>query len=178
VGSGEEARGLARILNEGRFFKFVHAEVVDPSQFAEKQALEARLRSYVHNHIVTMIIGDMHSEHAPALVPTFYELAFHDERVSFLSLHTLYEQIFHRVPPSLVRDSWMLENISLVPHAFDDALKRLFDITIALILGVLSLPLYPLVYLFMQWDDGGPLFYVAERIGRYNRPLRFKVRSK
>jgi exopolysaccharide biosynthesis polyprenyl glycosylphosphotransferase len=179
VGSGDEARGLARILNEGRFFKFVVAEVVDPHEYQDVAALEQALRTYIAQHTVSMIIGDMHSERAPALVPVFYELAIAHQGVAFLSLHALYEDIFHRIPPSLVRESWVLENISLVPHTFDDVLKRSFDIIVAVILGAVSLPLFPLIMFAIKSEDGGTAFYQTERVGRYGKSIYIrKFRTK
>jgi exopolysaccharide biosynthesis polyprenyl glycosylphosphotransferase len=171
IGSGEDARGLATILNEGRFFSFMSAEVVDPTHFRDKTELETALRAYIGNHHVSMIIGDMHSEYASSLVPLYYELAFRDERVTFLSLHDLYEQVFNRIPPSLVRESWMLEHISLDTHTVGDALKRMFDIVGALLLGIVTFPLLPCIALAIKLDDGGPLLYRTERIGRFNQAI-------
>jgi lipopolysaccharide/colanic/teichoic acid biosynthesis glycosyltransferase len=171
VGSGDEAQGLAHILNEGRFFKFVVAEVVDPDMYPDRAALEKALHTYIAEHTVTMIIGDMHSDRSAVLVPVFYQLAMAHEGVSFLSLHALYEHIFHRIPPSSVRESWVLENISLVPHALDDALKRSFDVAVACLLGAVTLPLFPLIALAIKSEDGGVVFYKTERVGRFGKPI-------
>ncbi|MFM2374394.1 MAG: hypothetical protein RLZZ234_389 [Candidatus Parcubacteria bacterium] len=171
VGSGGEAKGLAHILNEGRFFKFVVAEIVDPHAYPNRAALEVALRAYIAEHTVTMIIGDMHGEQSEVLVPVFYELAMAHEGVSFLSLHALYEQIFHRIPPSSVRESWVLENISLVPHTFDDILKRGFDIVVACFLGVVVAPLFPLIIFAINSEGGGAIFYKTERVGRFGKPI-------
>lgn len=178
VGGGEETEALAHIINDGRFFKFVGAEIVNPQDFADNKTFESTLMSNIREHKVTMIIGDMHSERANALVPLFYDLTFLDQHVAFLSLHQLYEQIFHRIPPSLIKDSWILENISRVPHRLDDMLKRLFDILGALALGALTLPLYPFIMLAIKSEDGGNIFYKTERVGRYNKHISiFKFRS-
>ena len=179
VGSGEEAHALFHILNEGRFFKFVGAELFDVNEFGDSQHAKAALRERLSAEHFTLIIGDMHSEATRPLVPAFYELTFLDQRVQFMSVHQLYEQIFHRIPPSLIKESWLLENISRTPHILDDVLKRLFDVIGALVLGVLTLPLYPLVYLAVLLDDGGSLFYKTERVGRFNKSMFiYKFRTK
>lgn len=172
VGTGDEPLALARILNEGRYFKFVVAEVVDPKTFSDSASFRIALERYIQEHTVTMVIGDMHSDRSAMLIPIFYELAFYDDRVSFLSLHSLYEQIFHRVPPSLVHESWILENVSMVPHATYDVLKRAFDLLGALLLGAVMLVCYPFVWLAVKMEDGGALFYTTERIGQYGRTIR------
>lgn len=179
VGVGEESNALLHILNQGRFFKFVGAELFDPKQFAGTERAKEALYAHLSGKHFTLIIGDMHSEVTRPLVPVFYELTFLDQRVQFVSLHQLYEQIFHRIPPSLIKESWLLENVSHTPHVLDDLLKRLFDIVGALVLGTLTLPLYPLIYLAIQLDDGGSLFYKTERVGRFNKPLFiYKFRTK
>lgn len=172
VGTGDEPLALARILNEGRFFKFVVAEVVDPATFGDAASFRLALEKYIHEHTVTMVIGDMHSNRSQMLIPIFYDLAFYDERVSFLSLHSLYEQIFHRIPPSLVKESWILENVSMVPHATYDVLKRAFDLVGAIIFGAFTLLFYPFVWLAIKVEDGGSLFYTTERVGQYGRVIR------
>ena len=179
VGVGEESGALMHILNEGRFFKFVGAELFDPEQFADSAAAKEALRTRLRAEHFTLIIGDMYSEATRPLVPIFYELTFLDQHVQFVSLHQLYEQIFHRIPPSLIKESWLLENISRTPHLLDDILKRLFDISGAVILGILTLPLYPLIYIAVVLDDGGSLFYKTERVGRFNKPMFiYKFRTK
>ncbi len=172
VGSGEEAHALSRILNDGRFFTFIVAEVVDPASYSDSASLRAALERYISEHTVTMVIGDMHSDRATAVVPVFYELAFKNQGVAFLSLHSLYEQIYHRIPPSLVKESWILENVSTVPHALDDVLKDAFDMFAAVLFGLITLPFYPLVWLAIKLEDGGPIFYATDRIGQYGRTIR------
>jgi lipopolysaccharide/colanic/teichoic acid biosynthesis glycosyltransferase len=46
-----------------------------------------------------------------------------------------------------------------------DALKRLIDISLSLVLGALSLLLYPFILLGIKFDDGGPIFIFQDRIG-------------
>ncbi len=57
-------------------------------------------------------------------------------------------------------------------------LKRAIDV-VAAGAGLLMLsPLFLVVALAIRWTDGGPIFYVSERIGRYGRPFQFpKFRS-
>lgn len=171
VGGSDEARSLAVILNEGTFFKFVTAISIDPSAFKDSDLFMEELRARIQNDEITMVVGDMHGEHAAMLVPLYYELAFLHRHVAFLSIHQLYEQIFHRIPPSLIRESWILENVSHTPHVFDDALKRTFDVAGALMFGLITLPFYPLIMAAIKVHDGGPIFYRTDRVGRFNVPI-------
>ncbi|MCX6713770.1 MAG: sugar transferase, partial [Candidatus Vogelbacteria bacterium] len=59
-----------------------------------------------------------------------------------------------------------------------NSLKRLMDMSIATALGLISLIVYPFVYLGMKLDDGGPLFISQERIGKDNKIIiTYKFRS-
>ncbi|TSC60962.1 MAG: exopolysaccharide biosynthesis polyprenyl glycosylphosphotransferase [Parcubacteria group bacterium Gr01-1014_107] len=93
-------------------------------------------------------------------------------------MHKIYEDIFDRIPLSLVKYNWFLENISSTHNAVFDSAKRLMDVLVSLILGTISLICYPLIFLTVKLEDGGPLFFVQERIGENNRLIKvFKFRS-
>jgi len=51
-------------------------------------------------------------------------------------------------------------------------LKRLFDITIAIVELALFLPIFAVVGFMIKLDDGGPVFYQGLRVGRYGVPFR------
>jgi len=56
--------------------------------------------------------------------------------------------------------------------------KRALDIVVAATLLVLLLPLFALIGLAIVWDSGLPIFYRADRVGRYGRAFRVvKFRS-
>jgi lipopolysaccharide/colanic/teichoic acid biosynthesis glycosyltransferase len=50
-----------------------------------------------------------------------------------------------------------------------DALKRGFDVALSGLGLLLSLPLWGLIALAIKLEDGGPVFYVQERVGRDRR---------
>src|SRR3989344_2640609 len=93
-------------------------------------------------------------------------------------MHKIYEDNFDRVPLSLLRYNWVLENIFTSPRAAYDAVKRLMDVSISLVLTILSFIIYPLVYLAIKLDDGGPVFIAQERVGEGNKVVKIlKFRS-
>ena len=53
------------------------------------------------------------------------------------------------------------------------ALKRVFDFTLALLALIVSFPLWAIIGLAVRFEDGGPLFYRQERIGKGGK--RFKI---
>ena len=95
-----------------------------------------------------------------------------------MDMHKVYEDIFNRVPLSLINYNWFLENVSTSPKSIYDSLKRIMDIIVSFVLGAVSLILYPFVALAIYLEDRGPVFIVQERIGKNNRPIRIhKFRS-
>jgi Undecaprenyl-phosphate galactose phosphotransferase WbaP len=67
------------------------------------------------------------------------------------------------------------ENLVSVDNAI---LKRLMDIGISLMLGLVLLPIFLLVALLIHLDSPGPVFYTQERLGKDGRRIRiYKFRS-
>lgn len=94
------------------------------------------------------------------VAPAYFELAFFGAKV----------------------DSWdgipliTLRNPAL--DSFQRLLKRLLDIALAALGLVLMLPLMLIVALAIKLEDGGPIFYMAERVGEHGRLFKmFKFRS-
>jgi lipopolysaccharide/colanic/teichoic acid biosynthesis glycosyltransferase len=58
------------------------------------------------------------------------------------------------------------------------ALKRILDLVVSLVAGVMLLPVFALVALLIRLDSAGPIFFVADRVGQGGRIFRmFKFRS-
>lgn len=95
-------------------------------------------------------------------------------RVRFVDVYHLYEDLFRRIPTSLLTEHWFLANISTQPHYVYDLLKRLIDIVIGLIIGLISLPLYPFIYLALKWEGKGPTFFFDERVGRFGQIIKIR----
>jgi lipopolysaccharide/colanic/teichoic acid biosynthesis glycosyltransferase len=93
-------------------------------------------------------------------------------------MYKVYEELFGRVPLSLLRYHWFLENISATKRRAYDFLKRAMDVAISLPLFVFSLLWYPFVATAIKLDDGGAVFIVQERVGAKGRLIRtYKFRS-
>ncbi len=94
--------------------------------------------------------------------------------VRFINVYDLYEDLFRRIPTSLLTEHWFLANISTQPHYLYDLLKRLIDIGAGLLIGLASLPLYPLIYLALKIEGAGPIFFFDERVGRFGRTIKLR----
>jgi lipopolysaccharide/colanic/teichoic acid biosynthesis glycosyltransferase len=126
-----------------------------------------------------MVIADMRDEYAQKLSRDFYRFAFEDRNIRFFNLPSMFEELHHRIPPSLIGETWLLEHITATsPHYAYDVLKRLIDIMGALILLIPTVVIIPIVALLVRFEDSGPLFYRATRIGQYGKPIHiYKFRT-
>jgi exopolysaccharide biosynthesis polyprenyl glycosylphosphotransferase len=174
-GSGEEMHALYRVVNDNplyplRFVTSVDLEKLDGIDF-EREVLDRIL-----SEGVSVIVVDSRNEHIAPILPRLYNLIF--SHIRFIDQYRIYEDIFDKIPLSLIGYSWFLENVSSRAHFGFDLFKRAMDITLAIILFIPSLALYPFVYLAMKIEDGGPIFYIPERTGKGGRPIRiYKFRT-
>ncbi len=90
------------------------------------------------------------------------------------------EIVLQRVPPELIDQRWFItaDGFSIQPGRMGWRLKRLFDVSGALLLIGLTAPLMLLVMVLIRLDDGGPIFYSQIRTGLYGELLKiWKFRS-
>lgn len=165
IGTGEEMGKIVEELSGNPRYGIRCSFVLDTTQGIREEEALRRIRE----ERVNLVIVNLHDSKAQALFPHLYTLLF--QNVRFADMHDVYEEMFDRVPLSLVRYPWFLEHISGARFTYD-ILKRLMDIVVSFLLGLLSLLLYPLVYLAIKFDDGGPLFVFQERVGRFSRLVR------
>ena len=114
-----------------------------------------------------LIVIDPYSDEADRAMGDFYRLLLSGCR--FVSASNLYEELFDRIPVELIREQWFVENVSTRPKIVYDFTKRSFDFIVAAVLGILSLPLYPIIYLGTKVSDGGPVFFIDKRVGKNGR---------
>ncbi|MGB7218070.1 MAG: sugar transferase [Vicinamibacterales bacterium] len=95
----------------------------------------------------------------------------------------LYEDTLRRVPVTHVEPSWLVTNFfDVAPFREASPLaKRLFDISVATSLGAVGLILAPLIAVAILLEDGRPVFYRQERLGRGGRLfniIKFRTMTK
>ncbi|MBI1957545.1 MAG: sugar transferase [Candidatus Niyogibacteria bacterium] len=169
VGSGPDVEELWNEVNGNPRYALYFVAHMDPNALPP-DAVATQLGRRIREDKAAVVVADLRHQKLETLAPHFYHLIL--SGVRFLDLHALYEDIFDRVPVSLLRDRWFVENISPAAHQVYDFLKRCMDVALSVAVGIPSLVLYPLVYCAIKWDDGGPVFIVQERIGRGGKIVR------
>ena len=169
VGSGDEVQELWEEINGNPRYAIHFIARLDPFD-ANVEVLVRDIQRRIERDGISIVVADLRNEKLGVFFSRFYQWIF--SGVRFLDMHSFYEDIFDRVPLSLLRDRWFVENISPSVHRAYDFLKRTMDIGIALIVGAVSFALYPFVWCMIKADDGGPAFIVQERIGKGGKIIR------
>lgn len=168
IGSGKEVRELREEVNNNaryaiRFVSSIDLDAIDKLDFQQE------VLATVYSEGVQIIAVDLKSEKVAPVLPHLYNLIF--SRVRFIDMYKIYEDIFDRVPLSLLQYNWFLENISLTPKFTYDFLKRFMDIVVSIPLLLVPVITSPFAYLAMKLEDGGPVFSHQTRVGKNNRPI-------
>lgn len=169
IGSGSELRELEEEVNHNPRYNIRFILAVEANKISGMDVGEEIIKR-VYAEGVEFIAVDLRDDRIEPILPKLYNLLF--SRIRFIDMHSVYEDIFDRVPLSLLRYNWFLEHISGSPKIGYDALKRLMDIAISLPLLIVSLVCAPVVWLAMRLEGEGPLFIRQERVGKSNRPIR------
>lgn len=171
IGSGDEMKDLLLEVNSNPIYNLKFIFSVDLAR-ADRKGFWDELTSRIYSENVSIIAIDLADKNTEPVLPHLYNLMF--SKINFIDMHKIYEDIFNRVPLSLLKYDWFLENISTRPRIGYDFLKHIMDIVVSLALFVISLIFYPFVWLAIKLDDGGPIFISQERIGQGNRVIHLK----
>ena len=160
IGEGAEADELIHEVNNNIRYPFRILRKVKPEELA---------------HIpsdVSMVILDDRMKYAQFLYPVILK------GIECVELTKLYEEIFERIPPSLVNESWLVRNISATRRYTYNAIKRVFDVIVATFLGIVPIISFPFIYILVKLEDGGPIFISQDRVGRNGKIIKiYKFRS-
>lgn len=177
IASGNEMVELRDEVNNNKRYNFYFMSFVDLNSVNE-QSLKNYINDSVKDKNISIIVVDTSNEKVASSIPILYNFIFIQSSFRFLDFQKMYEDIFDRVPLSLVKYNWFLSNVTRLPKITYDIIKRFADIILAFVFGILSLPVYLLVYVAIKFGDKGPLFIIQERVGRDNKPIYiFKFRS-
>lgn len=169
IGSGIDADEVLNEVNSNLRIPFaitysIDTNALDAIDF-KKDILEK-----VKNDKVAVIIVDSQDPKVIPILPELYELLF--TKVRFVDLYNLYEEIFDRVPISLLQYGWFIENVSLTPHAFYDVLKRGVDIVLAIIILVFTAIIAIPVWIILRLEGIDRFWSFQERVGQYGKTIR------
>lgn len=175
LGEGPEVEELVKEVNGNPRYHLAFAVVATPAEFAaHPEAIAEKLKA----EGVSLLVVDTEHDTLRPVLANVYELSFIRPGYQFVSFYDLYEEVFDRVPLSLLQYDWFLKNVSFGASVFYPAAKRAIDIVGALLMGVVTIVITPILFVLMRLEGPGPVFIVQERIGRFGAPVKaYKFRS-
>lgn len=171
--SGKEMIELEKELSNN---KIINAKKVVSLDLESLESLES-LKEKTLKEDFDILAINLHSQIAKKEISIFYELLLAGKQI--VNFADLYEDVFQKIPLQNIDAGWLFSNLPLKKSYFYKVSKRVLDILLALPALLISLPFYPLVYIFLKLEDGSSsIFYISERIGKNNKPFKvYKFRS-
>ncbi len=169
IGRGEEMMKIKKEVNNNPWYNLQFTLLIDLDK-TPKIDFQKDILNPVYEQKISTIIMDLKDSDLQKTIPYFYNLIF--SKIKFLNIHKVYEDIFDRIPLSLIKHHWFLENINSSKRSVYSFFKRLFDILIATPLSLISIIICPIIWIAMRIEGEGPLFYFPERVGKNNNIIK------
>jgi exopolysaccharide biosynthesis polyprenyl glycosylphosphotransferase len=177
VGTGSELTALTEEVNKDPLYPMEFRAIIHPELIAEEDAKKT-ISLLIESNSVSTVVADMENRSLDTLLRFLYEVTFVKQNAVFIDVRRVYQEVFERVPLSLIDDRWLLRYMSPEQRTLYAFLKRVIDVMASLILGAASLVLYPIIILAIKLDSKGPIFYITDRVGLGGKTFRFvKFRS-
>ncbi len=183
VGNGQQVRELAAYLAQHPQLGYRVFYIVDVVQAtlvtdAHTPALSdtRKLLTDIQNDVLDLVVISPEAYRNAHIIDLFYRSLGH--HASFMNFATFYEHVTGRVPLGAIDQAWFLDNLNAGSVRGYNILKRILDITVGLVLGIISLAFYPFIIMALLFDEGRGIFSIQERIGYRNNIIRvYKFRT-
>ncbi|MCX6813176.1 MAG: exopolysaccharide biosynthesis polyprenyl glycosylphosphotransferase [Candidatus Azambacteria bacterium] len=169
LGASPEIMELKEFLNNNPQLGYQVAGILAPDNVSE-------LENLWQTRKFSLIVSAEQFNHSQKLA--FLLFQYFKRGATISDLDKFYENVTNRVPISIIREVWFLENISKLERGFYETAKRIFDIVMGIILGLATIVIFPIVAIGIKIFDPGPIFYRQKRIGKNGRTFTLiKFRS-
>ncbi len=174
IAEGEEARELIQEVNGNPRYHLEFVGSLSPSTLAAE--LDSKLEEAVAQGVRVLVVDTDHTVIHP-LLPALYDFSFSRGRRELVDFYSIYEDVFDRVPLSLMSHDWFIRNVQETSVLYGVA-KRCIDIAGGILMGAVTLIATPFVWLALRIEGPGPVFIAQDRIGEHGEPMRvYKFRS-
>jgi exopolysaccharide biosynthesis polyprenyl glycosylphosphotransferase len=171
VGEVAEAQTLLQDLSSDARYELIGV-VVDDAELGGEADPQTLLRGRLAQ--LSSVIGEQQPDlvvlsdgrMTPATISGLLDAAEAGFRV--LGLAEFYEYAFGRVPIDDLSHDWFMSVLHLYQRRYSSAVKRGLDVVGASLLMILTLPLYPLLAMFVLQTDG-PLIFKQTRLGEHGK---------
>ncbi|NUR56211.1 MAG: TIGR03013 family PEP-CTERM/XrtA system glycosyltransferase [Acidobacteria bacterium] len=175
VGTGETARKVARqILDQHDFpYRIIGFIDHDPARVGERIVNPAIVGTptdidrLIRMHQVDRIVVGLSDRRGTLPVEELLRAKMAGIRVEDAT--TTYERVTGKILIDDLRPSWLIFSDGFRVSRLTRLMKRTIDLTLSLVLAILSLPFMLLTALAIWLEDGRPILYRQERVGENGR---------
>jgi len=180
VGTGKRARSIERLRRKSdrrgfRLMGFVNASGdagsihVSPDRIVSSGQRFCRFA--LENHIDEIVVAL--DDRRQGAIPTDELLNCRMSGIDVTDLLDFFERETAKIRLDLLRPSWLIHSDGFRRHVLRDFAKRAFDLSLAAVLFVLTLPLLALTAAAVYLDSGGKgsVFYRQQRVGQNGKPF-------
>jgi sugar transferase (PEP-CTERM system associated) len=184
VGTGETARKVARQILDQRDFGYRVVGFIDDdaSRVGERivnpgiVGTPADIPGLVARHQIDRIIVGLSDRRGKLPVEQLLQAKLAGVRVEDAT--TTYERVTGKILLDDLRPSWLIFSDGFRVSRAARWMKRLIDLTLSVVLGVVALPLMVLTAIAIWLESGRPVLYCQERVGENGRTFTLcKFRS-
>ncbi len=169
IGSGQTFKTLVEELTRNPHTGITLISAIDVDTY-DMSRLGSVLRTIRPNSVIL----DMRDERIKPYFGEIYTEIF--EGSAILDIVDVYEDVFDMVPLDLINQEWVLRYISSSQRY--TLVKRSLDLLLSVPAFIISLIVYPFVFIAIKLEDGGPVVYTHTRIGKNGKPFSvYKFRS-
>jgi sugar transferase (PEP-CTERM system associated) len=134
------------------------------------------LSNVITEYKIDLIVVSQSARNAPRMIDQLY--AALTKQITVIDAARFYESVTGKIPVHLINESWFIDNLTAIDKKMFESAKRLLDIFGAIILGVPTIAILPLIAIIIKLDSKGPIFYSQKRTGQGNKEINiFKLRS-
>lgn len=160
IGSGESFKALVDELSRNPHTGITLISAIDVDTYDMTKLLKV-LQTTKPNSVIV----DMKDDRIKPYFGFFYTEVFSGSAV--IDIVDVYEDIFDMVPLSLINQEWVFRYVS-TSYRYN-GFKRFTDLLLTIPTYIVSLCIYPFIYAAIKIEDGGPLFFIHNRVGKHGK---------
>ncbi len=122
------------------------------------------LTNIIHAHSINTIIMLPEIKENRTLVKLLFQII--PLGIPVFEFSAYYEALIGKIPASLVGEVWFLENLIGIRKHFYEFFKRALDLTVAALISIPVLLVFPFVALAIILESPGPIFFRQQRVGK------------
>lgn len=175
IAEGVDVEALIEEVNGHARYPIEFVRGWTPEQFL---AIPAEDRARAIPPSIEVVVADISACNAHGLLPVLYDLPHGIQNYEVVDFTDLYEEVFDRIPLSLLDQGWFLEHVTEQDPLWYAVPKRFIDIIGGVMMGLVTVLAAPFVWIALRAEGDGPLLIAQHRIGlRGSRMTVYKFRS-